>query len=119
MKNILFTEYILKNLQIKNRLVRSATHNGTSAERGFPSERTKEILTLLAEEQVGLIFTAACLVVDGTHYYSMASDDHIDAWREIIKSIEGKGSVFAMQLGAAVSSRGAFDPACSAVRGSR
>ena len=98
MKNILFTEYNLKDLRIKNRLVRSATHNGTSAERGFPSGRTKEILTLLADEQVGLIFTAACLVVDGAHYYSMASDDHIDAWSEITKSIEGAGSVLAMQL---------------------
>lgn len=98
MKNILFTEYNIKNMRMKNRLVRSATHNGTSAEHGFPSERTKEILTELAENQVGLIFTAACLVVEGEHYYSMASDDHIDAWREITKSVKGAGSAFAMQL---------------------
>ena len=98
MKDILFTEFNIKNLCLKNRLVRSATHNGTSADGGFPSIRTKEILTELAENQVGLILTAACLVVEGEHYYSMASDDHIDAWREITSSVKGAGSAFAMQL---------------------
>ena len=98
MKNLLFTEYKIKTLRIKNRLVRSATHIGTSTEHGFPSERTKEILTELAQNHVGLIFTASCLVVDGAHYHSMANDDYIDAWREITDNVKGKGSIFAMQL---------------------
>jgi len=57
MSNGIFDSIKIGNVQLKNRLVRSATYEGASDEYGFPQTRYLNIYKTLAKNNVGMIIT--------------------------------------------------------------
>lgn len=57
----------ISGIPLKNRLIRSATHDGLADENGTPTEKLIRRYAYLAENQVGLIITgyAQCANADG------------------------------------------------------
>ena len=98
MKNLLFTPYKIGNLELKNRFVRSGTHNNTADVNGFPTLTTKSILEELAVNEIGLIITGAASIAKTKSYFYIFSDDYINPWKKITESVHKKGSKIAMQI---------------------
>ena len=98
MKNLLFSPYKIGNLELKNRFVRSATHNNTSNINGYPTSMTKSILEKLASNEIGLIITGASTIAKVKNYFYIFSDEYINPWKEITESVHQKGSKIAMQI---------------------
>jgi 2,4-dienoyl-CoA reductase-like NADH-dependent reductase (Old Yellow Enzyme family) len=98
MKSLLFTPNRIGKLELKNRFIRSATHNNTADKYGFPTSKTKFILDELASNEVGLIITGAATIVKAKNYFYFFSDEYIDPWKKITESIHKKGSKIALQV---------------------
>ncbi|MCP4177669.1 MAG: NADH:flavin oxidoreductase [bacterium] len=96
--NIIFTPKSINGLELKNRFIRSATHNNTSDLQGYPTTQTKLVLENLAEGNVALIITGAASVSMCNGYYIMNDDKYITPWKEITDSVHKKGSLIAMQI---------------------
>jgi 2,4-dienoyl-CoA reductase-like NADH-dependent reductase (Old Yellow Enzyme family) len=58
----LFEKTNIKRMELKNRLVRSATHEGMSDENGFPTESLFKLYERLAKGGIGLIITGYAFV---------------------------------------------------------
>jgi len=75
MKNsILFTSKSIGNLNLKNRFIRSATHNNTSDPQGYPTAQTKLVFDDLANGEIALIITGATAINKCNGYYIMDDD---------------------------------------------
>ena len=99
----LFEETRIKNLELKNRLIRSATHEGMSDEHGFPDPSLFKLYERLAKGGVGLIITGYAYVSkDGiSPLYRMQAidrDEHIGKYRELVNMVHEKGAKIAMQI---------------------
>ena len=53
----IFDPCVLAGIKLKNRIIRSATHEGMSDENGQPTQRLKELYVRLAKGEVGAIIT--------------------------------------------------------------
>ena len=62
---MLFENTNIKTLELKNRLVRSATHEGMSDENGFPTRDLFKLYERLAKGGIGLITTGFAFVCRG------------------------------------------------------
>ena len=102
MENKLFTPVRIGGLSIRNRFVRSATHEGLADENGFYTERLSGVLTLLAEHEVGLIISGHAFVSPegraSALQASAATDDAIPGWRETVERVHARGAKIALQL---------------------
>ena len=100
--NILFKPVNLKNIEIRNRFVRSATYDGFADEGGYVSEGQRKLFTDLAGGGVGLIVSGIAYV----HYTgqispfqnSIAEDRFIRCFKELTKAVHDSGAKIAMQL---------------------
>ncbi len=59
----LFEECTLGNVRIKNRIIRSATHDGLADEYGAPSDKLIEKYVTLAKNDVGCIIAGYAMVI--------------------------------------------------------
>ncbi len=97
-----FEEASLAGIKLKNRIIRSATHEGMADEKGFPTERLKKLYVRLAQGGAGAIITGyAGIQADGkTHLVSMLmidSDESIPAYRQIVNAVHEHGTPIILQ----------------------
>jgi 2,4-dienoyl-CoA reductase-like NADH-dependent reductase (Old Yellow Enzyme family) len=102
-KSPLWEPIQIRNLHLKNRLVRSATHEGLADRQGFPTEKLFKLYGRLARGGVGLIITGFAYVTeDGIGYMpgmnGIHSDAHIAAYRKLVAHVHEGGARIAMQI---------------------
>jgi len=101
--SILFEKTNIKGMALKNRFVRSATHEGMADENGFPTRDLFNLYERLAKGGVGLIITGYAFVSrDGKSPFlgmqGIDSDDHIPKYRELVDHVHEHGAKIAMQI---------------------
>jgi 2,4-dienoyl-CoA reductase-like NADH-dependent reductase (Old Yellow Enzyme family) len=99
----LFEATRIKNMELKNRIIRSATHEGMSDENGFPEKALFQLYERIAKGGAALIITGYAYVSrDGkSHLYRMQGidrDDHIPAYKELVNHVHKNGAAIAMQI---------------------
>jgi len=89
MNSILFEQASIKNIQLKNRFVRSATMEGMATPDGLPTGELKDLYCMLADGEVGFIITSGAIIEPYKHFpenFSTAlaidENDKIEAWGE-------------------------------------
>ncbi|MFA6568911.1 MAG: NADH:flavin oxidoreductase [Victivallales bacterium] len=105
LKALIFSPLILRNITLKNRILRSATYEGLADSDGYPQPGLEKIYKALADGGVGTIITGFCFVSrDGRamqpRQCGMESDSKIPGWRKIVSNVKktsGGVSVF-MQI---------------------
>ncbi|MBS3907320.1 MAG: NADH:flavin oxidoreductase [Syntrophaceae bacterium] len=90
-------------MELKNRLVRSATYEGMADRNGFPTQDLFRLYERLAKGGVGLIITGFAFVTpDGKSPFlgmqGIHTDDHISRYRELVRSVHESGARIAMQI---------------------
>jgi len=100
---MLFEKTNIKTLELKNRLVRSATHEGMADENGFPTQDLFKLYERLAKGGVGLIITGYSFICrDGkSPFWGMLginNDEHIPKYRELVDHVHLHGAKIAMQI---------------------
>lgn len=107
MNSTVFQPTSIKDIQIKNRFVRSATMEGMAKFDGRPTRRLKELYLKLAEGEIGLIVTSAAIVeayknlpdIEGLPFPLAIDDDRfIEDWRKMIDCVHERGSKIVMQI---------------------
>ena len=99
--SVLFENTEIKGMELKNRLVRSATYEGMADENGFPTENLFELYKRLAKGGVGLIITGLSFVsrdgkIDAMN--GIDSDEHIPKYKELVTLVHENDSKIAMQI---------------------
>jgi 2,4-dienoyl-CoA reductase-like NADH-dependent reductase (Old Yellow Enzyme family) len=100
--NTLFKPFNLKNLEIKNRFVRSATYDGCADLSGEVSESQLKLYGDLAGGGVGLIISGIAYVhptgqISPTQN-SIAEDRFIHSFKELTGAVHDRGAKIAVQL---------------------
>jgi 2,4-dienoyl-CoA reductase-like NADH-dependent reductase (Old Yellow Enzyme family) len=90
-------------MELKNRLVRSATHEGMADRNGFPTQDLFRLYKRLAKGGVGLIITGLAFVTsDGKIPFpgmqGIDTDDHIPRYRELVQWVHENGARICMQI---------------------
>ncbi len=103
MAHTVFENVSLAGIQLKNRIIRSATHEGMADENGLPTENLKKLYIRLAKGEVGAIITGyAGIQADGkSSLFSMSmidSDDIIPAYRELTDAVHAYGTPIILQI---------------------
>jgi len=97
----LFEKTNIKSMQLKNRLVRSATFERMFDKEGYPTSELSQLYGKLARGGVGLIITGyATVSAEGKMPYAarIDSDDLIPKFREITKMVHENDCRIAMQI---------------------
>ncbi len=100
--SVLFEKTNIKSMELENRLVRSATHEGMADSDGFPTQALFKLYERLARGGVGLIISGYAFVSrDGISPFigmqGIDSDDHIPRYRELVNIVHQNGAKIAMQ----------------------
>ncbi len=98
-----FEETEIQTIQLKNRIIRSATHEGMADERGLPNEKLKKLYIRLAKGEAGAIITGYVgIQADGkSPLYRMTmidGDDCVKAWRDVTDAVHENGAPIIAQL---------------------
>ena len=100
-KNILFEPTRIKNMELRNRFVRSATYDGC-ADKGYVTEKQMDFYTTLAEGGVGLIITGITSVYHNGQISkfqnSISDDDFIPGLKRLTSIVHNRGAKIAVQL---------------------
>ena len=99
--SILFDKMNFKGVELKNRLVRSATHEAMADKHGFPKDNLFKLYERLAKGGVGLIITGYTYVSrDGKtdNMLGIDTDEHISKYRELVDHVHKNGAKIAMQI---------------------
>jgi len=98
----------IRNLEIRNRIARSATFEGMGNAAGEPSKRHARLYCELAEAGVGLIFTSAARVERfkmqlpeglGIAYpIFIDRDELVELWKPIVAAVQSRGARITMQI---------------------
>ncbi|MCP4543546.1 MAG: NADH:flavin oxidoreductase [Chloroflexi bacterium] len=99
----LFESATVGRLTLRSRIMRSATAERVAhPESGEPHTKQGEMYTALAEGGVGLIVTGHAYVEHGGRAHpemaSIASDDVISVWRDLIRPAQAAGARLMMQI---------------------
>ena len=97
----LFEKTEINGMKLKNRLVRSATHEAMADENGFPTQRLYKLYDGLAKGGVGLIITGYAYVSrDGKSNAMLGidSDELIPKYSELVNQVHQNGARIAMQI---------------------
>jgi 2,4-dienoyl-CoA reductase-like NADH-dependent reductase (Old Yellow Enzyme family) len=103
MTSKIFEPTALAGIQLKNRIIRSATHEGMADEKGFPTEKLKKLYVRLAKGEVGAIITGyAGIQADGkSPGFAMTmidNDNSIPKYKEITDAVHEYGTPIIMQI---------------------
>ena len=100
-KSILFEPTKIKNMELRNRFVRSATYDGC-ADKGYVTEKQMNLFTTLAEGGVGLIITGITVVHNSgyisKYQNSISSDEFMSGLIRLISAVHDRGAKIAVQL---------------------
>ncbi len=97
----LFEKTMIKGMELKNRLVRSATLEAMADENGFPTEDLFKLYERLAKGGIGLIITGYTFVSrDGKTdaVLGMDKEEHIPKFQKLVKHVHENGAKIAMQI---------------------
>lgn len=116
MSRIMIAPFEINGMKLRNRLVRSATHEGLASEAGLWTPELAAALERLARGGIGLIVSGhACVSPEGRvrpRQSAADSDDCIGPWREAVAKIHAAGAKIVLQLAHAGGRAG--DPATAA-----
>lgn len=103
MSKAVFESVSIAGIHFKNRIIRSATHEGMGDDRGAPTEQLKKLYIRLAKGEVGAIITGyAGVQADGKTCFvnmtMMDRDDLIQPYKDITDAVHGHGTPILMQL---------------------
>ena len=100
--SILFQPQRAGQIELANRLVRSATHYGLADESGRVGDASVELMKTLAGNAVGLIVTGYAFVArDGQVFADMNgidSDEQIPGYRRMTRAVHDLGGKVVMQI---------------------
>jgi 2,4-dienoyl-CoA reductase-like NADH-dependent reductase (Old Yellow Enzyme family) len=100
--NILFESIRIKNMELRNRFVRSATNDGCADENGYVTDRQVNFYTTLSKGGVGLIITGITYVHSSGQISkfqnSIAGDDFIDGFKRLTATAHKWGAKIGAQL---------------------
>lgn len=99
--SVLFDKTNIKGLELKNKLVRSATHESMGDENGFPTDNLFKLYERLSKGGVGLIITGYTYVSKDGKSKSMLgidTDEHIPRYKELVDHVHANGAKIAMQI---------------------
>ncbi len=97
----LFEKTMIKGMELKNRLVRSATLEAMADEDGFPTEDLFKLYERLAKGGIGLIITGYTFVSrDGKMdaVLGMDKEECIPKFQKLVKHVHENGAKIAMQI---------------------
>ncbi len=102
MKSKLFSPITIGKLELPNRLVRSATHEGLAEADGLWSLKLVETLEALASGEVGLIITGHAFITPGGRagraQAAADRDECVPLWRDGLARIHSAGGRIMLQL---------------------
>ncbi|MDO9333950.1 MAG: NADH:flavin oxidoreductase [Dehalococcoidales bacterium] len=104
MSSKLLSPFTIRNLGLSNRIMRSATWDGTADETGAVTDRSVAIYRELGSGGIGLIVTGYAFVSHplgqaNPNQYGIYSDVLIPGWKRLVKAVrEGGDSRIAMQI---------------------
>lgn len=99
----LFEKTVINGMELKNRLVRSATYENMADADGFPKQNLFQLYTKLARGGVGLIITGMAFVspdgkISPAGMLGIDRDEHIPAYQELTRMVHEQGARIAMQI---------------------
>ena len=101
-QNLLFTPMEINGMQLKNRLVRSATYEHMAAEDGKVTDQLINFYSKLAKGGVGLIVLGATYVQENGHglpcQIGISNDDHIPGLKNLVDEIHDHDTRVALQI---------------------
>lgn len=101
-KNILFTPMKINGMQLKNRLVRSATYEHMATEDGKVTDQMINFYSKLAKGGVGLIMLGYTYIQENGHcapgQIGIYSDDHIPGLRKLVDEIHNHDAKVGLQI---------------------
>jgi len=100
--SILFQSMAIKNMELRNRFVRSATYDQCADKNGHITDRQIRLFSELADGGVGLIITGLTYVHPSGQLASLESsiahDDCIPGLKTLTAAVHDRGAKIAMQL---------------------
>jgi 2,4-dienoyl-CoA reductase-like NADH-dependent reductase (Old Yellow Enzyme family) len=100
-KSILFEPTQIKNVELRNHFIRSATYDGC-AEGGYVTDKQVDLYTTLSEGGVGLILTGITYVHESgqisKYQNSISSDDFISGFKRLTSAVHDRGARVGVQL---------------------
>lgn len=101
-ENLLFTPIDIDGIQLKNRLMRSATYEHMATEEGKVTDRIIRFYTRLAKGGVGMIVLGYAYVQENGHsvpfQIGIFSDDHIPGLKRLADEVHKLDTKVAMQI---------------------
>ncbi|MCF6249060.1 MAG: NADH:flavin oxidoreductase [Desulfobacula sp.] len=103
MKKKTFETTVIEGIQFKNRIIRSATHEGMADDKGFATDALKKLYVRLAKGGAGGIITGySAIQPDGkSPLYNMTmidTDETIPKFKEITDAVHAFGTPIIMQI---------------------
>lgn len=100
---MIFDEYTISGIKLKNRIIRSATHDGLADEQGRPTQRLIKRYEFIAKNDVGCIITGYAGVSENgvSPYPAMLrinDDSLIDSYKELTSRVHNYGTPIILQL---------------------
>ena len=100
-KSILFEPTKIKNMELRNRFIRSATYDGC-ADDGYFTNKQVDLYSTLSEGGVGLIITGITYVHESGQISkfqnSISSDEFIPRLKRLTYAVHDRGAKIAVQL---------------------
>jgi 2,4-dienoyl-CoA reductase-like NADH-dependent reductase (Old Yellow Enzyme family) len=101
-QNLLFTPMEINGMQVKNRLVRSATYEAMAAEDGSVTDRLIGLYTTLAKGGVGLIITGYAYIQENGRCMQfqtgVSSNDNIPGLKKLVDAVHEQGGKIALEI---------------------
>ena len=98
----LFAPYKIRNLEMKNRFMRSATWDGSADDNGSATDDSVALFRELAEGRIGLIVTGHAFISRagqaGAGQYGIYSDDMIPGLKRLVDVVHSGGGKIAVQI---------------------
>ncbi len=103
MNHTVYEQSRIQTINLRNRIIRSATHEGMADDRGLPTDQLKKLYVRLARGGVGAIITGyAGVQQDGKspmHRMTMIDgDDCISPWKDVVNSVHENGTSIILQI---------------------
>ncbi|MBE6717140.1 MAG: NADH:flavin oxidoreductase [Ruminococcaceae bacterium] len=100
---MLFNETKISGINVKNRIIRSATHDGLADKNGAPSDKLIKKYEHLAQNEIGCIITGyAAVSKNGVSPYpgmlKIYNDDVIDKYKELTDAVHRLGTPVVLQI---------------------
>ena len=100
-KSMLFEPTKIKNMELRNRFIRSATYDGC-ADNGYVTKKQIDLYANLADGGVGLIITGITYVHNNGQISkfqnSISNDEFISGFKRLTSAVHDRGAKIAVQL---------------------